>query len=304
MADGSTRCFGDGGPAPASAATALAVGARDGASYACALGAAGDVSCWGKDRFGVLLARVGGATAIAAGGGRACAVVEGGAVECWGATLANPLEPVAASGPARVPSLEHVKRVAVGGDHACALDEGGAVFCWGNGFYGQLGDGKTANAHEPSHVAGLDGAVELSLGARHSCARDAEGAVSCWGDDGLGQLAQPGTSYVTSPHRTPAKVLLDGRAAQIAAGDAHTCARMEDGAVECWGSDEGCALGDDRASPFRASPARVAGVARAAQIAAGAHATCARFDDGSLSCWGKIGAGPARCSPSAASATN
>jgi hypothetical protein len=293
-----------GAPAAAAPIGPRAVDVAMAGDYACARMEDGNVRCWGTaPDSGPVAAAVGaaaGGSVIAAGGGRACAVADAGGVTCWGATFGTQLDPAVAAPAAAIPSVSGARAVGVGADHACAVDASGAVWCWGNGFYGQLGDGKTASSREPVRADGVERAAELALGARHTCARTEDGDVFCWGDDGMGQLAQPGTSYVTSPHRKPERVPLDEKAVQIAAGDAFTCAVGASGAALCWGSNDGCALGDPAASPLRASAARVPGLAAVVQIAAGSRAACARTKDGAIFCWGTLGTPDPHCTPSRA----
>jgi alpha-tubulin suppressor-like RCC1 family protein len=72
--------------------------------------------------------------------------------------------------------------------------------------------------------------------------------------------------------------------AELALGTAHTCARLDDGTVRCWGANERGQLGDGTTSG-RVTPA-VPDLAGLAQIATGVGHTCARFTDGTVRCWG------------------
>jgi alpha-tubulin suppressor-like RCC1 family protein len=75
----------------------------------------------------------------------------------------------------------------------------------------------------------------------------------------------------------------------IAAGDAHTCAILADGALTCWGSDDfgqlgnGTTSGDVVAPPL---PVSLPGVAGASAVSAGDAHTCVRLSTGRVSCWG------------------
>ena len=83
---------------------------------------------------------------------------------------------------------------------------------------------------------------------------------------------------------------------KLAMGFHHTCARMDDGGVKCWGANEYGQLGYDDTQnrgdlfgPHMDTLARVnLGTLRTAvAIAAGDYFTCARLDDGGTKCWGR-----------------
>ncbi len=130
--------------------------------------------------------------------------------------------------------------------------------CWGLGASGQLGYGSTANVGNtptttpdkvgPVPLGGLK-AVAISAGGSHTCAILAGGSVRCWGLGASGQLGYGTTSNVgDAPATTPAMVgpvdLGSGRTAvAISAGQDHTCARLDDGHVRCWGSGAAGRLG-------------------------------------------------------------
>lgn len=67
---------------------------------------------------------------------------------------------------------------------------------------------------------------------------------------------------------------------QLAAGSDHTCGRMADGTVRCWGDNvRGQLLGGSRLAP-------IAGLAEIIDIAAGSNHSCALRKDGAVFCWG------------------
>ncbi|MBK6534769.1 MAG: hypothetical protein IPF99_36100 [Deltaproteobacteria bacterium] len=57
------------------------------------------------------------------------------------------------------------------------------------------------------------------------------GTVQCWGANDLGQLGDGSTTTRLSP----VMVMGLSNAVEIAAGYNHTCARLMDGSVRCWG---------------------------------------------------------------------
>lgn len=75
-------------------------------------------------------------------------------------------------------------------------------------------------------------------------------------------------------------------ATQLVAGDAHTCALLASGIVQCWGDNSNGQLGDGTTFD-RLKPTDVIGLpANIISIAAGASHTCAVATDRSAWCWG------------------
>lgn len=244
-------------------------------------------------------------TAIAAGDGHTCAVRSSGALVCWGFNDDGQLgtgEPVGSNVPVPVAGftggeLDGVTEVDGGSLHTCALLSSGQVACWGSNARGQLGDGGS-DSRVPVLVSdtgiGTLGRVEsLALGSSHSCAVVSGQRARCWGSNTSGQLGDG-----TSSNR-PMAVSVTGMTGsgnlegvvQLAAGAAHTCARLASGEVACWGSNDRGQLGDGTLMA-RLNPTLVrneddsAALAGVAEIAAGAFHTCARLLSGEIRCWG------------------
>jgi alpha-tubulin suppressor-like RCC1 family protein len=275
-------------------------------------------------------------TALSVSGGttHTCALLHGGDVQCWGNNgsgqvgngLTSPPAPLVLK-PATVVDLSDATAVASGGFHTCALRVGGTVACWGADGSGQLGDGGEAGtSYRPVTVtidtdadpavealAPLTGAVAVASGEFHSCALLATGAVRCWGHNGFGQLGNgatlPGTMSTTA---VPVSGLPDDdvhahaphKALAIAAGDAHTCAVLDDNTVRCWGQaffgqlgNNASGAGTDKSTPqtvkFDADPSLLAEdlqpVGGVVAITTGQFHTCVRMIDGTARCWGQNG---------------
>ncbi len=196
---------------------------------------------------------------IAAGFYHTCALLEDGSVRCWGYNVYGTLgyghtidigpEGVAAAGPVALGGK--ALQIAAGMGHTCALLEGGSVRCWGLNHHGQLGladttnvgDNETPAARGPVELGGK--ALQITVGDAHSCALLEGDSVRCWGENDRGQLGY-GNSDVIGDYETPAQagpVDLGGRARQIRAGRAHTCALLEGGELRCWGDNRTGALG-------------------------------------------------------------
>jgi alpha-tubulin suppressor-like RCC1 family protein len=245
----------------------------------CVLGDDGAVSCWGPNGSGQL---GNGET----GPPRSCAPGEVGNANL--VSLAAPAVAIAARG-----------QVEGGGAHACALLATGAMTCWGENAFGQLGTGDTAPALSPSPPLVFPDAFvpqKLVLGNQHTCAISADARVKCWGSDQEGQL---GPDAAGDRHAPGPDLRLRGwSVVALAAGDDHTCAILDGGALKCWGRNDAGQLGlgdvtnhGDRSGQMGDGLAEVALGARSVAVAAGAAHTCAVTDGGAIRCWGAGDAG-------------
>ena len=140
--------------------------------------------------------------------------------------------------------------------------------------------------------------TQITAGDDHTCALLNSGAVRCWGWAGVGQLGY-GNGDRIGDDETPASVGdvdVGGTVAKVNAGEAHTCAVLDTGAVRCWGSGGFSNLGygntdniGDNETPASAGDVDVGGTV--AQIALGTFHTCALLNAGTVRCWGAGGLG-------------
>ena len=186
---------------------------------------------------------------ISAGYYYTCALLSTGAVKCWGSNLYGQLgdgSTTQSLTPVSVPSLSSgVTAIAAGERHTCALLSTGAVKCWGYNDNGQLGDGSAASVTPrttPVDVSTLSsGVTAISTGSYHTCALLSTGAAKCWGKNTSGRLGDGSNTASLTP--VSVSTLSTGVIA-IAAGEAHTCAVLNTGAVKCWGYNVSGQLGD------------------------------------------------------------
>jgi alpha-tubulin suppressor-like RCC1 family protein len=255
-------------------------------------------------------------TQVAAGGFQTCAVLEDGSVRCWGKGQDGQLgngKSGAASGAliastvlsAQDPSkpLSAIRQVSVGYWHACAVSNSGTAFCWGSNETGQLGNG-VAVRRQPYAVPVLDpdtrqpltGVSRIAAGYWHTCALRSTGTVLCWGDDRYGQLGD-GKSGPSAQSLVPTSVLNstgEGSLAgvvEVAAGYSHSCARLEGGSVQCWGSNRYGQLGDGHSGAGVISAKPVVAFngqpAASATLALGMAHSCLLTEFDALMCWGR-----------------
>jgi alpha-tubulin suppressor-like RCC1 family protein/subtilisin family serine protease len=196
-------------------------------------------------------------------------------------------------------SVSYVTQVVAGHEHTCALFSDGSVSCWGYGNAGQLGYGNTLTIGDDETPAGsgrvdIGGVVKaLAAGGGHTCALMTNGEVRCWGRNDYGQLGY-GNKTSIGDDETPASagsVDVGGKVVQLSAGENHTCALLDTGAVRCWGVGStgrlgygnGNAIGDNE-TPKTAGNVNLGDTA--IEIAAGDYHTCAVLSSGTLRCWG------------------
>src|SRR6185436_4225001 len=113
-----------------------------------------------------------------------------------------------------------------------------------------------------------------------------DGGIMCWGAKGL---IGDGSGEDASNPATPKPVAVRGinNAVAVAAGGSHTCARLADDGVMCWGQDNEGQLGDGRLGAMVAAPTPVAvPLGGVVSLAGGNMHTCAALRDGTARCWG------------------
>lgn len=255
----------------------------------------------------------------ASSAGHACAAMSDGTARCWGLNDNGQLGVAPGDSsdrcrvrgpgetgtlpcekrPRAVTGLADVRQVATGNGTTCALRGDGSVWCWGLNDSGELGKGTASLTPSPTPArVNLPPARQVALGAFHACALLMDGTVRCWGSN---RFAQLGLAVASSPARcnagldepvpcamTPVAVAGLSGVAQLSLGRHHSCARLADASLRCWGLNDSAQLGlgrIDADSAPQVTPAAVTG-ADAAEVAAGGSHTCARGADGSLRCWG------------------
>lgn len=211
-----------------------------------------------------------------------CAVVGGGGVRCWGRNLDGQLGNGTTSmstTPVVVAGIDDAVAVAVGWSHACALHADGRVSCWGANTNGQIGTDPALMSRStiPREVGGLTDVVQVTAGNQHTCARLENGSARCWGkntDLQLGHGSGAGShvpAFVTTGSFTQ---LADVQ--QIAAGGYHTCARLGDGTVRCWGrNDDGQVGNGTKGGDVTTATVALAAGESAASISTGFAHSCA-----------------------------
>ncbi len=273
-----------------------------GTNHTCALTASGWVKCWGNNDRGQLgdgtyndrktpwlVSGLSNVVAIAAGRLHTCALTSTGGIKCWGdngnGQLGDGTDILTRNLPVNVLNLTSgVTAISAGGDHTCALTSAGAMKCWGNNYYGELGDGTTTDRPSPVTVSGMASGVDaISAGDYHTCAVTTTGRAKCWGNNRNGRLGDGTTTDRHSP------VTVSGMASgvdAIFAGGEHTCARMSNNQIKCWGRNLRGQLGDNTTTD-RHTPVNVIWLGSVPSAASlGWWHTCALNTGGGVDCWG------------------
>jgi len=246
-------------------------------------------------------------TQISAGFTHTCAVLDDTTARCWGgngkgelgdgttASSNTPVVVTAAGGAA----LSGITQISAGGQHTCAVLDDKTARCWGWNSNGELGDGTNTDSATPVTVVAtgtgttLSGITQISAGDYHTCAVLDDKTARCWGAKGEGRLGD-GTN--TGSSNQPVTVVATGvgttlsAVTQITAGEAHTCAMLEDTTARCWGWNAFGQLGDGTTTN-RDTPVTVVALSAVTQISAGSGHTCAVLDNTTARCWGANGRG-------------
>ena len=174
--------------------------------------------------------------------------------------------------------------VTAGSNHTCGLTPDGAAYCWGNGYYGQLGHGRTTiKMKTPVAVEFAGQFGSLAAGYSHTCGLTPDGTAYCWG---AGRFGQRGDGTTARAQTTPVAVEFTGQFASLTAGEYHTCGLTPDGTAYCWGNGSYGQLGDGNATYRQTTPAPVTFTDHFAALTAGDHHTCGVTTDGAAYCWG------------------
>lgn len=166
-----------------------------------------------------------------------------------------------------------------------ALCADGSVWSWGLNTANQLGIGRTGNRHWPVRVPGLTGVRSVAAATDSAYALRADGSVWAWGSGRYGQLGDGRSGFGTTASR-PVKVLLPGRATQIAAGGHSAYAVLDDGRVVAWGNGGVGQRGNGTAGESTPTPVVVLGLGDVVEIAAGQVTAYARTSGGAMVGWG------------------
>ena len=222
-----------------------------GNTYSCALLEAGDIKCWGKIPSGFSANNLLELTnkkpsQLATASAHACVVTEDNQVQCWGdsSKLGH-----SESEATEVTGIDNALFVSSKGSHSCALLNNGRVRCWGSNLRGQIGNGDggsvTSTVTIPSkNVINLSQVVSLSSGENYNCAVTQLGQVKCWGNNDNGQLGFTSTGSYKQQFYPQVAASGISTAEEVSVSQNHSCARLKNDDVYCWGKNDRGQLGN------------------------------------------------------------
>lgn len=248
----------------------------------------------------LLAKQTAGFSQIALGNNSTCVLRVDYSVACFGygtrGQMGDSRYMIVNTSPVEAQGFAHGNYLSAGEYHYCIVMSDGFVSCWGDNANHQVSASDMTTIGTALDRKDL-GAARVATGGHHSCASLGGGTVQCWGGNAFGQLGDGTTFDQTMPTTVIIENPVDGTSMPltnvqtVVAGESHTCAKIEDGTIMCWGLnlDGELGLGDtiDRSSPT----GPVALPDTAVSVSAGSGHTCAVITNGTLQCWGSNGSG-------------
>lgn len=249
---------------------------------------------------------------LALGGNHTCVLFDTGAFRCWGngddgRTAQSSEEDIGDDEPADAGAFvvfsEPVANIYTGLSHSCTVSTTGQVTCFGRGDDGQLGYASTEDIgdNEAPNAGGIlslptpVSSMGIRGGALFSCAQLTGGQVYCWGLWENARLGYPGISESIGDDElltSGGTVSVGGTVVQLSQGYRHTCARLSNDELRCWGYGGDGALGygnsddiGDDETPASAGAVPVG--EKVIDVSAGFYHTCAITESNNVRCWGR-----------------
>jgi alpha-tubulin suppressor-like RCC1 family protein len=177
----------------------------------------------------------------------------------------------------------HFVQVDVGYLNTCAVRSDGALYCWGDNTFGQLGRSESGPVLVPTRFPGVSHVRGVAVGYLHICVLRDDGQVDCWGYNGYRALGCE-TATLEAQHCTP--LAAGSGAVEIGSANTHTCVRLANGGVKCWGRGDFGQLGDNKGSPSSATPVSAVGINSAKGLSVGMWHVAVLLDDARVKIWG------------------
>ena len=219
---------------------------------------------------------------------------DGVSVVCWGANGQSQLTGVE-PGPGPISlGTGPVTALEIGGNFGCLI-QSATLSCWGSNNQGQLATDPAVTPTIPTPtLMPVTEVAAVALGRTHTCSLSSGGVIQCWGRGDLGQLGDGTGTQQLSPV-TVTLPIEAGVPIAIEAGDQHTCAVDDAGALWCWGSNangqlmlEPDGMGFDG---YTLVPVRIQLDAAVLAVTGGVTHTCVLTEEAQVLCWGTNSSG-------------
>jgi alpha-tubulin suppressor-like RCC1 family protein len=197
---------------------------------------------------------------IAVGRAHSCLRHFNDAIYCFGsngsyelndtANLGNHVNPTATG----LPSTNYFTApLALGNSTSCIIETGNTAKCFGQNTNGRLGVGfASANTTQvplcttigASCSSPLGGVSMIAFGQNHACAVVSGATFRCWGLASNGQLGDGSNSNAWTSTATVTNPSITG-VTSLATGGSHTCVRLGDGTIRCFGFNGSNQIGNN-----------------------------------------------------------
>jgi alpha-tubulin suppressor-like RCC1 family protein len=278
-----------------------------GANHTCARRSDHKIYCWGQNDSGqvgdnstvtpkAMPSPIGAgllsSSELFGGGAHTCAMPPL-LLYCWGSNTQGQIGNGTWDTPKMSPVMINflASALSLGTSHTCAVDTTTSnVLCWGLNADGQLGLGMLTTPRNTPQPVAVERTTfdEVAAGGHHTCALTTGGTVLCWGKNDTGQVGDDST---VTPRLLPSPVVgLPAQPAvkQIWSRAGHTCARLADGSLRCWGANAEGQIGNETTASAQPTAVPVTALTGAvSQVAVGGAHTCALKTDGTVWCWGR-----------------
>lgn len=233
-------------------------------------------------------------TQLATFGRTTCAIALNADAYCWGnngwGVLGSGSNAAMSTVPVKVAGGHKFVKISAGSDHACGIDNAGKAWCWGNNDWRQQGAGTSAASNVPVAVLSTASFVDISAGTAFTCALAVGGAAYCWGANNTGQVGDGLPLTNANVFQALPQPIAGGLAfVRIAVGSTNACALTGNGAMYCWGNNNG-KFGNG-GTTSTSTPVTAAGGLVFNNLSVGFGHTCGVLSSLEVRCWGSNGYG-------------
>ena len=243
--------------------------------------------------------------AVSAGGSFSAAIRSDGGLFTWGRNSAGQLghTDVGANGnsttilrsspvqiglsPSGVTGYVSWSAIATGNEHLLAIKySDNTLWGWGVNSVGQLGNGLVTSRSSPVQI-GTSNWSQIQAGTSFSCGLASDGKLYTWGLNNAGALGDGTTANKSNPTQigttisslsSPVQIASDKSWSAIGAGEGHSLAITNLGALWSWGRNDQGQLGDTT-KVYKSSPVQItSGTSYVAVYAGGTHSVALKSD--------------------------